>query len=140
MNGFNLKSRLKILNCLALTKSTFNVIIELINDKNSKIRIKIYEIIINKVPLKLLTNDSLRNLIHNLISESEFDEQLAIDLANKCLPIVDGDILKFIDYLNISNTWSQEAQCSLVKLLCYIFKALNESLDSLKAYFDELSE
>jgi hypothetical protein len=83
MNGFNLKSRLKILNCLVLTNSTLNVIIELINDKNSKIRIKVFEIIINKVPLKLLTNDSFRNLIHNLISENKFDEHLAIDLANK---------------------------------------------------------
>lgn len=139
MPGFNLSSRLKILNCLVLTKSTLNVIKELIYDKNFKIRMKTYEIIINKVPFKLLTNDYLRNLIHKFTNENEFDENLAIDLASKYV-LKDGqNILKFIESLDIQIRWSKEEQNSLIKLLCYYFKA-NETFDSLKMSFNELFE
>jgi hypothetical protein len=121
-NGLNVKSRLRILDMMALNRQTFAVIKDLIYNPEVDIRLKAYDLLIERVSLKFFNENYKINFVKCLFKEEEYLSKLYLNkLLVRWLEKVENNYLKFITLFNLKKFYDVGLEHNLINFIYMAF-------------------
>lgn len=137
-NGLSLKARLKILEVIVINHKTFKVIKNLIHYPDADLRLKAYEILIDKVSLNSFDEKYNIKFLKTMLNEEFSVSSVYLDkLIARWLPKLDNNYLKFISLFNFKKNLKQFDIKNINNFIYALFKTHAEDSASLREKFFE---
>lgn len=135
-NGLSLKSRLQILDVIAINHQTLKTIKNLIFYPEVDIRLKTYDILIEKVSVKSFDQKYKFSLLKSIFKEGKSNSNIYIDkLLSRWLPKLNNNYLEFFSLFNFKQYSHFLDTEKLEDFILAAFTIKTEQFNSLKEKF-----